>query len=64
MCVRALRAKQADMRRVAREWLVRFDQDIGRGDDAVGRPRRAQICQFELFELLLLSKLDEQLSIE
>ena len=32
---------------------------IGRGDDKVGNPHRAQISQFELFELILLLKLDE-----
>ena len=37
---------------------------LGRGDDAVGNPRRARISQFELFELFLLSKVDKQLSIE
>ena len=30
---------------------------VGRGYDTVGNPPRAQISQFELFELLLLSKL-------
>ena len=37
---------------------------FGRGDDAVGNPQRAQIVQFELFELTLSLKLDRQLSIE
>ena len=32
---------------------------IGRGDDTVGNPHRAQISQFELFELILLLKLDK-----
>ena len=31
---------------------------FGRGDDTVGNPHRAQICQFELLELILLLKLD------
>ena len=31
---------------------------FGRGDDTVGNPHRAQISQFELFELTLLLKLD------
>ena len=31
---------------------------VGRGDDAVGNPDRAQICKFELFELILLLKVD------
>ena len=30
---------------------------LGRGDDLVGYPHRAQISPFELFELVLLSKL-------
>ena len=44
------------------------------GDDAVGNPQsssnfsiravRAQISQFELFELILLLKLDKQLHLE
>ena len=34
------------------------------GDDAVGNPRRAQIARFELFELVLLWKLDKQFPVE
>ena len=34
------------------------------GDDKVGNPHRAQIAQFELFELILVLKLDKPLSIE
>ena len=37
---------------------------IGRGDDTVGNPPRAQISQFELFELILLLNLDKHFSIE
>ena len=37
---------------------------FGRGDDTVGNPHRAQICQFELFEFILLLKVDNQFSIE
>ena len=37
---------------------------LGRGDDTVGSPRRAQIYRFELFELILLLKLDRQLPVE
>ena len=33
-------------------------------DDTVGNPRRAQICQFELFELVLLLKFDKQFPAE
>ena len=38
--------------------------DFGKGDDTVGNPHRAQISQFELFELILLLKLDKQLPVE
>ena len=31
--------------------------ELGRGDDTVGNPRRAQIYKFELFELILLLEL-------
>ena len=31
---------------------------IGRGDDTDGNPHRAQISQFDLFELILSLKLD------
>ena len=34
------------------------------GDDAVGNPRRAQISQFELFEVFVLSEVCNQFSIE
>ena len=34
-------------------------QEFGRGDDTVGNPHRAQISQFELFELVLLLELDK-----
>ena len=37
---------------------------FGRGDATVGNPHRAQIYQFELFELVLLSKLDKQFPVE
>ena len=37
---------------------------IGRGDDTVGNPHRAQISQFELFELVLLLKLDKRFPVE
>ena len=37
---------------------------VGRGDDAVGNPYRAQSFQFELFELILLLKLDKRLPVE
>ena len=37
---------------------------IGRGGDTLGNPHRAQIYQFELFELILCVNLDKQLSIE
>ena len=34
------------------------------GDDTVGDPHRAQIWQFELFELILLLNLDKQFPVE
>ena len=37
---------------------------VGRGDATVGNPHRAQISQFEFFELFLLLKLDNEVSIE
>ena len=37
---------------------------IGRGDDALGNPRRAHFFRFELFELVLLLKLDRQFPVE
>ena len=37
---------------------------FGRGDDTAGNPHRAQISQFELFERVLLSKLDKQFPLE
>ena len=40
-------------------------RDVGRGaGDAVGNPHQAQIVQFESFELILLLKLDKQVSVE
>ena len=44
--------------------LLPLQLHIGRGDDAVGDPRRAQIYQFEPFELVLILKLDEQFPVE
>ena len=37
---------------------------IRKADDTVGNPNRAQISQFELFELILLLHLDKQLPVE
>ena len=36
----------------------------GRGDDTVGNAHRAQSCQLELFQLILLLKLDKRLPVE
>ena len=36
---------------------------VRRGDDTVGNPHRAQISQIELFELILLLKLDKQFPV-
>ena len=37
---------------------------IGRGDDRVGNPHRAQISQFEFFELVIWLKLGKRLPVE
>ena len=37
---------------------------LGRGDDTLGNPHRAQISQLEHFELILLLKVNKQFSIE
>ena len=37
---------------------------FGRGDDTVGNPHRAQISQFELFELMIWLNLDKQFPVE
>ena len=37
---------------------------FGREDDTVGNPHRAQIYRFELFELILLLKLDKHFPVE
>ena len=37
---------------------------LGRGDDTVGNPHRAQVSRFELFELILLVKIDKQFPVE
>ena len=37
---------------------------LGRADDTVGNLHRAQIFQFELFELILLSQLDKRFPVE
>ena len=47
-----------------RRETCRPEAQLGRGDDAVGNPHRAQISQFELVELILLSQSDKQLPVE
>ena len=37
---------------------------VGRGDGTVGNTHRAQICQIEFFELIIVLTLDKQVSIE
>ena len=37
---------------------------FGRGDDTVGSPHRAEISPFELFELVLLLRLDKQFPVQ
>ena len=44
--------------------LERFTILFGRGNDAVGNPHRAQISQFEPFELILLLKFNKQFPVE
>ena len=44
----------------ADRWMGKF----GRGDDTVGNPHRAHFFQFELFEPVVLLKLDRQCSLE
>ena len=45
-------------------WLPGSAVTVGRGDDTVGNPHWAQIHKFELFELILASKLDKQFPVE
>ena len=57
-------ARGAGMRR-GRSRFDGFDFDrVRRGDDTVGNPHRAQMSQFELFELIRLLKLDKQFPLE
>ena len=44
--------------------LLPCGKDSGGGDDTVGNPHRARSSQFELFELILLLKLDKQFPVE
>ena len=54
-----------DSRTLSRKTLSRWTgRNFGRGDDAVGSPRRAQISQFDLFKLVLLLRLDKQIPVE
>ena len=39
------------------------EEPFGRGDDTVGNPRRAQSSQFEVVEVITLSKVHRQFSI-
>ena len=54
MCTTAARPKGCPPQRLI----------LRRGDDTVGNPHRAQIDEFKLFELILLSKLDRQFPVE
>ena len=58
------RERERETYRYARERPVRHDSLIGRGDDTVGNPPRAQICQFEFFELILLLELNIRFPVE
>ena len=39
-------------------------EGVGRGDDTVGNTHRTQISQFDIFELILLLKLDKLLPVD
>ena len=52
------------MRRTEQPILDSVVSDVGRGDDTVGNPHRAQIYQFELFEPILLLNKDKQFPVE
>ena len=45
-------------------WMFILVGLFGRGDDTVGSPHLTQMSQFELFELILLLKLDELFPVE
>ena len=49
--------------RLSRE-SVQGALQFGRADDTLGSPHRAQISQFELFEFILLLKLDRQFPVQ
>ena len=50
---------------IASLWYVCwFVLTLGRGDDTVGNPHRAQIAPFEFLEPILLLKLDKQVPVE
>ena len=57
-CINAV--EQHESKRVSSTSVV----VIGRGDDKVGNPHRAQIHQFELFQLVLLLKPDKRFPVE
>ena len=46
------------------EHSMSYGRSFGRGDATVGNPHRTQISQFELFELILLLKLNKQFPVE
>ena len=51
--------------RASQLWVSIADPPhVRRGDDTVGNHHRAQFCQFEFFELILLLKLDERFPVE
>ena len=45
-------------------WTVSSHFSLGRGDDTVGNPHRAQTSQFEFFELTISLKWDKHVPIE
>ena len=60
---RAGRPSPERKRRPSRS-LARARTNVGRGGDTIGSPHRAQISQFELFELILLLKFDKWFPVE
>ena len=48
----------------SRRLFFREAASFGRRDDTVGNPHRAQISQFDFFELVLLLKLVKQYPVE
>ena len=61
---RPARRRRVGAERCPKKLARRAASSLGRGDDTVGNPPRAQISQFELFELILFLKLGKQFPVE